>query len=103
MSESEAELLWTPSPERVERATITRYQRWLAESSRGLTFEDYDALWRWSVDDLPAFWCSIAEFFEVRFDSEPSAVLGSETMPGRRVVSRRDVELRRARLPRQGR
>jgi acetoacetyl-CoA synthetase len=81
MSESEAELLWTPSPERVERATMSRYERWL-ESSRGLTFEDYAAMWRWSVDDLPAFWGSIAEFFEVRFDSEPSAVLGSESMPG---------------------
>ena len=81
MSEPEAELLWTPSPERVERATMTRYQRWL-ESSRGLTFDDYAAMWRWSVDDLEAFWGSIAEFFDVRFDAEPSAVLGSQTMPG---------------------
>ena len=81
MSEPEPELLWTPSPERVQRATITRYERWL-ESSRGLTFDDYAAMWRWSVDDLEAFWGSIAEFFEVRFDSEPSAVLGSESMPG---------------------
>ncbi len=81
MSEPEAELLWTPSPERVERATITRYGRWL-ESTRGLTFDDYAAMWRWSVDDLEAFWGSIAEFFEVRFDSEPTAVLGSGSMPG---------------------
>ncbi len=81
MSEPEPELLWTPSPERIERATITRYQRWL-ESARGLTLDDYDALWRWSVEDLPAFWSSIAEFFDVRFDSEPTAVLGSESMPG---------------------
>ncbi len=81
MSEPEAELLWTPSPERVERATITRYERWL-ESTRGLTFEDYAAMWRWSVDDLEAFWGSIAEFCEVRFDAEPTAVLGSDSMPG---------------------
>jgi acetoacetyl-CoA synthetase len=81
MSEPEAELLWTPTTERVERATITRYERWL-ESTRGLTFDDYAAMWRWSVDDLETFWGSIAEFFEVRFDSEPTAVLGSESMPG---------------------
>jgi acetoacetyl-CoA synthetase len=81
MSEPEAELLWTPSPERVGRATITRYGRWL-ESARGLRLEDYDAMWRWSVDDLEAFWGSIAEFFEVRFDTEPTAVLGAEAMPG---------------------
>ena len=75
MSEPEAELLWTPSPERVERATMTRYQRWL-ESSRGLTFDDYAAMWRWSVDDLEAFWGSIAEFFDVRFDSGPRRCSG---------------------------
>src|SRR5690348_8450754 len=81
MSDPEPERLWTPSPERVERATITRYQRWLA-SSRGVTTDDYESLWRWSVDDLEAFWGSLAEFFDVRFHTEPSAVLGSDAMPG---------------------
>src|SRR5947209_319298 len=78
---SEAELLWTPSPERAKRATLTRYQEWLA-SERGLRFDDYAGLWQWSVDDLPGFWSSIAEFFEVRFEQPASAVLGSEEMPG---------------------
>lgn len=81
MSETEAELLWTPTPERAERATVTRYQRWLSDT-RGLSFDDYDALWQWSVDDLPAFWGSIAEFFDVRFEAQPTAVLGSSEMPG---------------------
>jgi acetoacetyl-CoA synthetase len=81
MSDPEPELLWTPSPERVERATITRYRQWLA-SSRGVTADDYASLWRWSVDDLEAFWGSLAEYFDVRFHTEPSAVLGSEEMPG---------------------
>ena len=39
---------------------ITRYQRWLHDT-RSLQFDSYDALWRWSVDDLPAFWASISE------------------------------------------
>ena len=34
---------------------ITRYQRWLHDQ-RGLRFDSYDALWRWSVTDLDAFW-----------------------------------------------
>jgi acetoacetyl-CoA synthetase len=75
------EVLWTPSAEAVERATLTRFQRWLTET-RGLQFEDYQALWRWSVDDLEAFWASIVEFFDVRFEDPPRAVLGSEAMPG---------------------
>ncbi len=76
-----AELLWTPSPERIERATLTRYQRWLRET-RGLEFEDYAALWQWSVDELEAFWSSLIEFCEVRFSEQPTAVLGRREMPG---------------------
>jgi acetoacetyl-CoA synthetase len=78
---ADPDLLWTPSPERVQRSTLTRYQGWL-ESARDLRFEDYAALWQWSVDDLEGFWSSIAEFFEVRFEEPASAVLGSESMPG---------------------
>ena len=51
---SEPEVLWTPSEERISRATLTRYQRWLAES-RGLDFDGYQKLWQWSVDDLEGF------------------------------------------------
>ena len=54
MKVEEGTLLWTPSPPRVERSHLTRYLRWLA--ARGLRFDDYEALWRWSVSDLDAFW-----------------------------------------------
>ena len=76
-----ADLLWTPSQDRISAATITRYQAWLA-NERGLRFESYEDLWRWSVDDLTGFWSSIAEFCGVRFSEEPSAVLGRSEMPG---------------------
>jgi acetoacetyl-CoA synthetase len=65
---------------------MTRYLRWL-ETERGLSFgEDYHALWRWSTDDLEAFWASIWDFFEVRSDAEPAyeRVLGDRSMPGAR-------------------
>jgi acetoacetyl-CoA synthetase len=75
------EVLWTPSAERIERATLTRYQRWLQET-RGLSFAEYDELWRWSVDSLEEFWSSVAEFCGVKWTSPPSAVLGSVAMPG---------------------
>ena len=78
---SEPELLWTPSTRRIERATITRYQDWLSRS-RGLQFDDYASLWQWSVSDIEAFWSSIAEFLDVRFEASASAVLGDRSMPG---------------------
>ncbi len=81
MTAVEPEVLWTPSAERIERATLTRYQEWLGKT-RGLRFDDYQELWQWSVAELEDFWSSIAEFFEVQFHSEPQAVLASEEMPG---------------------
>jgi acetoacetyl-CoA synthetase len=78
---SEPELLWTPSQDRIERATITRYQAWL-EQTRGLRVRDYDELWRWSVRELDAFWASIVEFCGVRFGVPSEQVLGSRQMPG---------------------
>jgi acetoacetyl-CoA synthetase len=75
--------LWHPSPALVERSRMTGFMRWL-ESERGLRFDDYDALWRWSVEDLDAFWRSIWDFFEVQADGEAEPVLASREMPGAR-------------------
>jgi acetoacetyl-CoA synthetase len=74
-------VLWTPSAERVERATLTRYRGWLSDT-RGLSFDDYEGLWRWSVEHLEDFWSSVAQFCDVRFLEPPRQVLGSHSMPG---------------------
>ena len=66
-------LLWEPPPDLVERAVMTRFMR-----EHGC--DDYDALWRWSVDDLEGFWGAIWEFFGV--DGTYERVLGSQAMPG---------------------
>jgi acetoacetyl-CoA synthetase len=60
---------------------IRKYQNWL-QATRGLSFDNYDALWRWSVTDLDAFWQSIWDYFEVQSPTPHSAVLGRRTMPG---------------------
>jgi acetoacetyl-CoA synthetase len=73
--------LWEPSARLIERARLTEFRRWL-EAERGLRFGDYDELWRWSVDDLDAFWAAIWDFFEVQADGDPSTVLASREMPG---------------------
>ena len=62
---------------------ITRYQRWLRDT-RGLSFDRYDALWRWSVDDLPAFWASIWDYFGLQSPTPRTAVLEHPAMPGAR-------------------
>jgi len=74
-------VLWTPPPDVRETTEIGRYLAWL-ERERGLAFPDYDALWRWSVDDLAGFWSSLWEFFEVKTHAPYSTVLASDAMPG---------------------
>jgi acetoacetyl-CoA synthetase len=77
----EPEKLWEPSAELVERSRLREYMRWL-EAERGLRFETYDDLWRWSVDELEAFWDSIWDFFGVQASGDRGAVLSSREMPG---------------------
>ena len=77
----EGALLWEPSPEFRENAAITRYVGWL-ESEKNLSFEDYTALWEWSVTDVDGFWSSLWEFFDVQSSRPYEAVLGHREMPG---------------------
>jgi len=80
---TEGTVLWEPSPELRENSTIARYMEWL-ERERGLSFENYTALWEWSVTDLEGFWSSLWEFFEVQSSKAYEAVLGRREMPGAR-------------------
>lgn len=62
---------------------IRLYQDWLARE-RGLQFDDYEALWRWSTTELAAFWQSIWDYFELRSPTPHTAVLEKNVMPGAR-------------------
>jgi acetoacetyl-CoA synthetase len=78
---TEGELLWTPSPARVEKSRLTAFKRWLVKE-RGLEFSDYEALWRWSIEDLEGFWQAIWDFFEVQSSAPYQGVLTDRRMPG---------------------
>jgi acetoacetyl-CoA synthetase len=75
------EPLWRPSPQRVRRATITRFTDWLARE-RGLRFADYESLWQWSVTGLEGFWGAVWHFFDVRASAPYSRVLADVRWPG---------------------
>ena len=51
-------LLWEPSEAERARTNLAAYTAWL-DRERGLRFDSYADLWRWSVADLEAFWASI--------------------------------------------
>ena len=77
----EGSLLWTPSADDITNANLTHFMGWLA-AHKGLQFDSYPALWQWSVDDLPEFWGSIWEYFEIKASKQYSSVLGQRSMPG---------------------
>ncbi|MCA3239380.1 MAG: acetoacetate--CoA ligase [Curvibacter sp.] len=62
---------------------IRLYQDWL-RTQRGLDFSAYDALWRWSVTDLDAYWQSIWDCYGVYSPTPHTAVLAENRMPGAR-------------------
>ena len=62
---------------------IRHYQNWLRDT-RGLSFDSYRGLWRWSTTDLEGFWQSIWDYFELRSPTPHTAVLERNVMPGAR-------------------
>ncbi len=84
----DAPRLWQPSPARTAAANLTRFLK-AAESAAGRSFRDYDALWRWSVDNPADFWPLIWNFCGVIGDRPGEVVLeNSEQMPGARFFPR---------------
>jgi acetoacetyl-CoA synthetase len=73
---------WRPSPERIERAALTRFGRWVQERSGVYVADSYDRLWRWSVNDIDGFWLALWQFFGIRADGSPTTVLEHRSMPG---------------------
>ncbi|WLQ44747.1 acetoacetate--CoA ligase [Streptomyces laculatispora] len=62
-------------------SNIAGFLRWL-ETERGLSFTGYDALWRWSTDDLAAFWSAVWEYYGLDAVSHYDEVLADAAMPG---------------------
>jgi len=80
---NEGELMWTPGETVARGSNIARYLDWLA-TDRDLQFADYDALWRWSVREPDAFWSSIWQWFNVKYDGCAQRVTDGAPMPGTR-------------------
>ena len=56
--------LWTPSESDIEAANLTAF---MAQVNRryDLDIADYDALYRWSIDEAESFWSEVWDFCEI--------------------------------------
>jgi acetoacetyl-CoA synthetase len=75
------EIVWEPAADAMASSRIGSFLSWLA-TERGLVFDRYQDLWRWSIDDLDGFWGAFAAWADVRWRTPPSAVLADRSMPG---------------------
>ena len=77
-----AEPIWSPSPARVAASQLTRFAR-LARDRFGAPEGDYEALWRWSVEERERFWPALVEFAGVVLAAGRAPVLQhGDRMPG---------------------
>jgi len=76
--------LWQPTQTDIERAHLTRFMR-EASARFGIDAADYDALWRWSVEQREQFWDAVWSFCGVIGDRGTGPVLvDGDRMPGAR-------------------
>ncbi len=78
-----SEVLWRPSAEQIERTQMRAFWR-RAEQAAGRAFEDYGALWRWSVERRDVFWALLWEQCGVLGERGEVALQDPEAMPGAR-------------------
>jgi len=73
-------VLWRPDPAQVAESRVEEFRR-MAEESLGRRFEDYNALYRWSLDAPEEFWSSLWQFLDI-VAARPwdSAVVRSDRM-----------------------
>ena len=78
------EIVWSPGRERIEATALRRFWR-LAEEESGQSFSNFDALWRWSVEDRAAFWSLLWRFAPVVASKGwEQALENGDAMPGAR-------------------
>src|SRR5579859_1673196 len=77
----EGQLLWTPTAAQVEDTNLSRFAKWLARE-RGLKFDSYEAMWKWSVSQIEDFWQAMWDYFGIQSSARHTRVLGKRTMPG---------------------
>lgn len=69
-------VLWSPSEQFINNSNLYKFQKYI-ENKYQLSFHNYQEIWEWSVQNLEAFWESVALFFDLKFHQPYSSVLKS--------------------------
>ncbi|TDS14841.1 acetoacetate--CoA ligase [Sphingobacterium paludis] len=66
--------LWLPDESYTKKSLLFDYQQYL-ENRLDYSFETYEALYTWSVENLEAFWESILHYFSIQYSGAYSSIL----------------------------
>jgi acetoacetyl-CoA synthetase len=86
--------LWTPRPEDIARANLTRFiaqVRALGDRTAGV--RDFDSLYEWSIRDLESFWAEVWRFGGIVTEAGDPHAPGEPVLIGRDRVAPPDPEL----------
>ncbi len=64
-------LLWQPSEQRIKASNMYRFMNVINERF-GRNFTEYEALYRWSIENIPDFWATLWDFAGV-IASDPTS------------------------------
>jgi len=93
--------LWTPSPERIAAATLTRFIEFVAARGQ-VAARDYAALYRWSTARPLEFWDAMWDFAGLRGQKGSRAAIDMDRMPGARFFPEATLNFAENVLARQG-
>ncbi len=82
-----AKLLWEPNEEEKKNTNMYRFMGFVNEKFN-LNFNEYESLYRWSVENLSSFWSAIWEFVGIKASHPYDQVIDDTTkMPGAKWFS----------------
>ncbi len=74
--------LWKPSEQRIKDSNMYRFMQ-VVNRNHGTHFSDYDALYRWSVENIESFWAELWDFAGIIASKTYRQVIDDPTkMPG---------------------
>ena len=62
--------LWKINKEKLNRTNLAKYSDFIKKNYSVNSANDFDKIWRWSIDNPKLFWKSIWDFTKVRVNKE---------------------------------
>jgi len=82
---NDARILWQPSQDRIDRANLSRFMRFVREEYNEPQIATWDDLYGWSIREPERFWLAVWDFCGIRAHGEREPVLvDADKMPGAR-------------------